>query len=286
MAAALVEKAPAKINLTLRIVGRRPDGYHELESLVAFADLADTLTLEPGAAASLEVTGPFAGPSGPAADNLVLKAEAALRKCVDGLISGCFQLEKHIPVAAGIGGGSADAAAALRLLARLNNLAGDDPRLMAAALETGADVPVCLGSRATVMRGIGEKLSVPLDLPHLPAVLINPRVAVPTRDVFAKFAGTQSGTALPEPVPVGAEGFIAFLERHGNDLTSGAIACAPAVAEVLDALRALPNALLARMSGSGATCFALFASAGEAAAAAWLLQAQHKDWFVYPTTLG
>jgi 4-diphosphocytidyl-2-C-methyl-D-erythritol kinase len=137
-----------------------------------------------------------------------------------------------------------------------------------------------------VMRGIGEKLSPPLALPHLPAVLINPRVAVPTRDVFAKFAGTRAGSALPEPVPVAAESFIAFLERHGNDLTSGAIACAPVVAEVLDGLRALPNTLLARMSGSGATCFGLFASAGEAAAAASLLQSKHKDWFVYQTTLG
>ena len=169
MSEPLVEQAPAKINLTLRVRGRRADGYHELESLVAFADLADTLTLQPGGTAALEVCGPFAAASGPVADNLVLKAVAALRKGIDGLTAGRFQLEKKLPVAAGIGGGSADAAAALRLLARVNGLALDDPRLSAAALATGADVPVCLAARPCIMRGLGERLSAPLALPSLPA---------------------------------------------------------------------------------------------------------------------
>jgi 4-diphosphocytidyl-2-C-methyl-D-erythritol kinase len=147
--APLVEKAPAKINLTLRVLGRRADGYHELESLVAFAELTDTLTLQPGGTTALNVSGPI----GPTVDNLVLKAVAALRQHIDGLKAGRFLLEKNIPVAAGIGGGSADAAAALRLLARLNGIALDDPRLMAAALLVGADVPVCLACHARIMRG-------------------------------------------------------------------------------------------------------------------------------------
>jgi 4-diphosphocytidyl-2-C-methyl-D-erythritol kinase len=283
----LVETAPAKINLTLRVLGRRADGYHELESLVAFADLFDTLTLQPGTEISLDVCGPFAGPSGPVADNLVLKATAALSRRVDGLTAGRFSLEKHIPVAAGIGGGSADAAAALRLLARGNGIALDDARLMQAALETGADVPVCLVSRPCIMRGIGDLLSPPLDLPSLPAVLVNPGVAVPTRDVFARFDGSAHGSQQSiGDVPRSRDALITFLEQHSNDLTAGAIACAPEIAEAIASLRAVQGCRLARMSGSGATCFALFGSAGEAAAAAWLLQAKHKDWWFYPTSLG
>jgi 4-diphosphocytidyl-2-C-methyl-D-erythritol kinase len=284
--APLVEKASAKINLTLRVLGRRADGYHDLESLVAFADLTDTLTLQPGEATSLDVSGPFATASGDVADNLVLKALARLRQRIEGVAAGHFQLEKNIPAAAGVGGGSADAAAALRLLARANGIALDDPRLATVALEVGADVPVCLVSRACIMRGVGDKLAPPLDLPAMSAVLINPRVAVPTRDVFAKFASAHASKNNIGDVPRTADAMIAFLEQHGNDLTQGAIACSPVIAEVLDALRALPGVRLARMSGSGATCFALFATAGEASAAASLLPAAHKDWWACATTLG
>jgi 4-diphosphocytidyl-2-C-methyl-D-erythritol kinase len=284
--ASLVEKASAKINLTLRVLGRRADGYHELESLVAFADLADTLTLQPGVTTALDIAGPFAGPSGPTADNLVLKAVAALRQRIDGLTAGHFRLEKNIPVAAGIGGGSADAAAALRLLARVNGLALDDPRLGEAAMNVGADVPVCLASRPRIMRGVGEQLSPLLDLPPLPAVLVNPGVALATRDVFAKFVSAQASKKSIADVPRTHDAIIQFLESHGNDLTQGAIACVPVIAEVLDALRAIPGVRLARMSGSGTTCFALFATLGEAAAAAWLLQTAYKDWWVCPATIG
>ena len=157
--ASLVEQAPAKINLTLRVLGRRADGYHELESLVAFADLADTLSLQPGGDAALDVTGPFAAACGPVADNLVLKALAALRERVAGLRAGRFRLEKNIPVAAGLGGGSADAAAALRLLARANGLAPDDRAAGGGGARVGADVPVCLEPRARIMRGVGDELS-------------------------------------------------------------------------------------------------------------------------------
>jgi 4-diphosphocytidyl-2-C-methyl-D-erythritol kinase len=284
--ATLVEKAPAKINLTLRVLGRRADGYHELESLVAFADLADTLALQPGAKTELEISGPFAAASGKVSDNLVLKAVAALRQRIDGLKAGRFLLEKNIPVAAGIGGGSADAAAALRLIAAANGLSVDDPRLNEVALAVGADVPVCLDPRPRIMRGVGGVLSQPLDVPALSAVLVNPGVPLATRDVFAKFVGTQGSKKNIADVPRTHDAMIEFLASHGNDLTQGAIDCQPVIADVLDRLRALPDVRLVRMSGSGATCFALFASPGEAAAAAWLLKAAHKDWWVCPATIG
>jgi 4-diphosphocytidyl-2-C-methyl-D-erythritol kinase len=184
----LTEFAPAKINLTLHVLGRRADGYHEIESLVAFADIGDRLTFVPGDTLELEVGGPSAEAAGEGEDNLVLKAARALAEGVDGLRTGRFVLDKQLPVAAGLGGGSSDAAAALRLLARHNNLPLNDPRLHAAARATGADVPVCLDPKARMMRGIGEILSGPIALPELPAVLVNPGVAVPTKDVFAALA--------------------------------------------------------------------------------------------------
>lgn len=280
----LTETAPAKINLTLRVLGRRADGYHELESLVAFADVADTLTLQPGDTLALDVSGPFAAASGGVSDNLVLKATAALRQRVGGLKAGHFQLEKNIPVAAGIGGGSADAAAALRLLARANGISLDDVRLLDAARAAGADVPVCLASKSCLMRGIGEQLS-PIAMAPLAAVLVNPGVALSTRDVFARFADPQGGAPIGD-VPRTPGEMVGFLTRHGNDLTPAAIACAPVIEAVLAELGGLPGSLLARMSGSGATCFALFASAGEAAAAASLVQNEHKDWWATAVTLG
>jgi 4-diphosphocytidyl-2-C-methyl-D-erythritol kinase len=283
---ALTETAPAKINLTLRVAGRRADGYHLLESLVAFGDLADTLTLEPGDATSLDITGPFAQACGPSADNLVLKAVNALRGAFPALKAGRFALEKKLPVAAGIGGGSADAAAALRLLARLNEFKLDDRRFLSAALAVGADAPVCLASRARIMRGVGEQLSEPLDLPKLPALLVNPGVPLGTREVFSALAASQYGKDELTNVPNGHDALIAFLDVHGNDLTQAAIACAPVIADVLAALNALPSVRLARMSGSGPTCFALFASVGEAAAAGRQLAAAHKIWWVQPAILG
>ncbi len=286
MSEPLIEKAPAKINLTLRVLGRREDGYHELESLVAFADLADKLDLEPGEGASLEISGPFAKACGPLADNLILKAVTVLRHRKGRLKAGRFILEKNIPVAAGIGGGSADAAAALRLLARVNGMAPGDPRLASAALVVGADVPVCLESRARIMRGVGDLLSEPHTLPPLPALLVNPGVPLATRDVFAKYFGTPSNKKYLANVPITFDGMIGFLNENGNDLTQAAIACRPVISEVLITLRALPAVQLVRMSGSGPTCFALFRSAGEAQAAARRLAAEHKDWWVRATVFG
>jgi 4-diphosphocytidyl-2-C-methyl-D-erythritol kinase len=283
--AALVEQALAKINLSLRVVGRRADGYHELESLVAFAGVADRLTLQPGGDAGLDILGPFAGNCGAAADNLVLKAAAALRARVAGLTAGRFVLEKQLPVAAGIGGGSADAAAALRLLARRNGISLDDARLAEAALQVGADVPVCLASQARIMRGVGEQLSAPVALPPLAAVLVNPGVPLGTRDVFARFSLKPDGARTGNGVPADFESLIGWLDRQGNDLTAAAITCAPVIAEVLTALYALGGARLARMSGSGATCFALFGSPAEAEAGARRLQAVHAGWWIAATEL-
>jgi 4-diphosphocytidyl-2-C-methyl-D-erythritol kinase len=286
VAADLIETAPAKVNLTLRVVGRRADGYHELESLVAFADIADTLTLRVGAPLALEIGGAHAGVCGISADNLVLKAAAALASRVDGLRLGAFILDKALPVAAGLGGGSADAAAALRLIARANALAVDDARVHASALSVGADVPVCLDSRARVMRGIGERLDAPLDLPRLDAVLVNPGVAITTKDVFAALDLSKARGSPLGGIPRRREALIAMLAAATNDLTEPAIACAPIVGEVLAALGATQGCRLARMSGSGATCFALYDSAGEAAAAARSLRHARAHWWIVPATLG
>src|SRR5260370_17394249 len=180
---ALIAEGRAKVNLPLRVVGRRVDGYHDLESVVAFADCADRLTLSPDSELDLKMSGPLAGACRATSDNLVLKVARLLGENVPDLKVGSFTLDKVLPVAAGIGGGSADAAAALRLLARLNNLRLDDERLLEVALATGADVPVCLASQACDMTGVGDKL-MPLNPPKIPSVLVNPGVPVPTRDVF------------------------------------------------------------------------------------------------------
>ena len=286
----LVESAPAKVNLTLRVLGRRADSYHDIESLVVFADFGDTLSLAPGGALALDLRGPRAVEAGDEADNLVIKAARALAERVAGLKLGAFHLEKIIPVAAGLGGGSADAAAALRLLARANGLELDDPRLVDAARATGADVPVCLDPRSRLMRGIGEVLSAPLDLPAMPALLVNPGVALSTKAVFA---GWSAAASRPAALDLGGLGkppnfaqLLQVLSQQANDLEMPAIKLSPLIAKVLVALRALPGCALARMSGSGASCFALFASMAEANAAAALLRAKYPDWWQRSSVLG
>ena len=291
MSAPLSDLAPAKVNLTLRVLGKRADGYHDLESLVVFAGLADRVTLTPGDALGLNVDGPTAAAAGDVADNLVLRAAHALAERAAGLRLGHFTLTKHLPVAAGVGGGSSDAAAALRLLARLNGLPHDDARLMEVARATGADVPVCLDPRPRVMRGIGEVLSAPLDLPPLPAVLVNPGVPVPTRDVFGKL-GLAPGEArgVADEIDAGRlkdrAALLAWLRSQPNDLEAPAIALQPVIRDVLGGLAQRNGCLLARMSGSGATCVGLFASEAAAAAAAQALASTHSDWWVAPTLFG
>ncbi|THD71217.1 MAG: 4-(cytidine 5'-diphospho)-2-C-methyl-D-erythritol kinase [Bradyrhizobium sp.] len=291
---ALIEDGRAKVNLTLRVVGRRVDGYHDLESVVAFADCADRLTLVPGSKLTLETTGPLAKDCGEAADNLVLVAAQLLGERVPDLKIGSFTLDKVLPVAAGIGGGSADAAAALRLLAGLNGLALDDARLLDVALLTGADVPVCLASRACDMSGVGETL-LPLSIPKMPCVLVNPRVGVATKAVFEGL-GLRSGellvgasdviqaTAWPEP-GASLEDWVEALALASNDLEAPAMRIQPVISEVLAALNATNGAWLARMSGSGSTCFAIYENTAEAQRAAQKIQLDHPLWWVHAGVL-
>jgi 4-diphosphocytidyl-2-C-methyl-D-erythritol kinase len=290
----LIEEGRAKVNLTLRVVGRRVDGYHELESVVAFADCADRLSLAPGAALDLTMSGPLAQACGETSDNLVLKAAHLLGERVPGLKIGSFTLDKVLPVAAGIGGGSADAAAALRLLAQLNGLALDDKRLLDVALETGADVPACLTSRACDMTGVGESL-LPLSLPIMPCVLVNPRVPVATRDVFAALglrhgellvgaADVIRATAWPEQ-GASVEDWVEVLAASSNDLEAPATRIQPVIGEVIAALSAANGAWLARMSGSGATCFAIFENTAEAQRAAQKIRLDHPQWWVHAGVL-
>jgi 4-diphosphocytidyl-2-C-methyl-D-erythritol kinase len=291
----LTDEARAKVNLTLRVVGRRVDGYHDLESVVAFCDCADRLMLNLGPDLTLETTGPRAAECGEAADNLVLKAARLLAGRVAGLKCGNFALDKQLPVAAGIGGGSADAAAALRLLALANGLGIDDPRIIDVARLTGADVPVCLSSRACIMTGVGETLQ-PLELPALPGLLVNPRVPVATSDVF-KALGLRSGELLvgasdvmqapawPE-ADAPFDDWIDALAAGTNDLEAPALRIQPAIGEVLAALRARQGVRLARMSGSGATCFAIFNSQEEAQRAARAIERDRPLWWVHAGTLG
>jgi 4-diphosphocytidyl-2-C-methyl-D-erythritol kinase len=294
MPALLSEDGRAKVNLTLRVVGRRVDGYHDLESVVAFADCADRLSLAPGSEFDLKTTGPLAQACGAVADNLVFKAAQLLGERVPELKLGDFILDKVLPVAAGIGGGSADAAAALRLLAQANGLAIDDSRLIEAARRTGADVPVCLASRACVMTGVGETL-LPLSLPKLPCVLVNPRVPVATSDVF-KALGLRNGELLvgaadviraaawPEP-GASVEDWVEALSAGTNDLEAPATRIQPVIGEVLSALSATNGAWLVRMSGSGATCFAIFENTAEAQRAAQKIEVDHPQWWVHAGTL-
>ncbi|MFN4058495.1 MAG: 4-(cytidine 5'-diphospho)-2-C-methyl-D-erythritol kinase [Roseinatronobacter sp.] len=271
----LSEHAPAKVNLCLHVTGQRADGYHLLDSLVVFTQVGDSvaLTQTPG----LTLTGPEAAGLQSDGDNLVSRAARLTGAEGLGLV-----LDKHLPVASGIGGGSSDAAATLRLIARARGLPLPDA---AEVLRLGADVPVCLTPRPRRMQGIGEILS---DLPPVPdfaLVLVNPRVCVPTPAVFRAFArldGAQMGEPGPWPdLPA----FVHWLSAQRNDLQVPACQIAPVIAEVLTHLRALPACLLARMSGSGATCFGVFATLAQAQAAADLLTARAPHWWVRPTGL-
>lgn len=272
----ITERAPAKINLALHVRARRADGYHELETLFAFVADGDTVTLAPGPL-SLTITGPFAAGLSGEGDNLVLRAARGFAERLGTSVGGAFTLDKHLPVASGIGGGSADAAAALRTLARANDIAIDDPRLFALAAELGSDVPACLLGRTALGQGRGEKLE-PLDGPSgMPVLLVNPGVAVSTAAVFKAWDGVDRG-AMPD-------GDVLSLARAGrNDLEAPARALAPEIDAVL-ALLADGAPVLARMSGSGATCFALYASTADRAAAAATVRAAYPAWWCLETAL-
>lgn len=299
-AAPLTRLAPAKINLFLHVTGRRPAGsdhagYHELESLVVFARdeaACDSIAVAAAEALTLTLEGPQAMALQAAAlqdgmDNLVLRAGHLLQPMItSGPRGATLTLTKTLPVASGIGGGSADAAATLHALRALWNIAMDDDALSQAALQLGADVPVCLGSRAVVMSGIGESLAPVPELPPIWLVLVNPGVALSTRDVFGALAG-RFGPAMPlERRPDSAADLAILLRARRNDLEAPARYLVPEIDPVLAALRAQAGCLLSRLSGSGPTCFGLFATKKDADFAARNLSRAHPKWWVAATAAG
>jgi 4-diphosphocytidyl-2-C-methyl-D-erythritol kinase len=260
MPGAAVRSAHAKVNLWLKVVGRRSDGYHLLDSLVAFVDLADTLEVRPSDRLSLELVGPRRAELAGESNNLVLKAARLLADRAGVAPCAAIRLAKHIPVAAGLGGGSADAAAALRELSDLWRVALPEVALFDLAASLGADVPMCLAGRTTLVSGIGERLQPAPALPPAFILLVNPGIALPTREVFAARRGSFSAPVpLTRPWRDLAE-LVAALAERGNDLGEAAISLRPAISEVLAFLRNSDGARYAAMSGSGATCFALYDS--------------------------
>lgn len=268
--------ARAKVNLALHVTGRRADGYHLLDSLVAFAETGDVIRVEPADRLSLHLTGPFAAGLSDT-DNLVLRAARALHPSRGARIT----LDKRLPIASGIGGGSADAAATLVALGQLWSLPLPDPETI---LALGADVPVCVAGKAARMRGIGEEIT-PLTLPPAGILLVNPGLALSTAQVFATLSRRDNP---PLPAPPGfpdAAALAAWLSAQRNDLQTPACHHAPAILPVLRTLTATPDCLLARMSGSGATCFALYPDAAGARIAAQSLGPRHPGWWISPTCL-
>ncbi len=274
--------APAKLNLYLHVVARRADSFHELDTLMAFTEYGDKLTIAPADDLSLEVSGPFADRLPPANENLVCLAAEALAKAAGIPPRAALHLEKRLPVAAGVGSGSADAAAALRGLAEFWSVSDVD--LAEVALTIGSDVPACLVSKAVFVGGTGDVLSPGPQLPEFGVVMVNPGVRLVTQSVFE----ARRGGFSPEPeevtVPEDQAGLIEFLARRGNDLAEPAIRLAPVIREVLAVLEAAPGCRLARMSGSGATCFGLFDDLPAAAAAAAGIQSE--GWWVAATRFG
>ena len=277
------DRALAKINLFLHVLGRREDGYHLLESLVGFADVGDDLALEPAARLSLTIDGPMARGLAAEDDNLVLRAAQLFLASFPEARAGRFYLTKNLPVASGLGGGSSDAATALRLLCRANHMDATDPRLLAIARELGADVPVCVEARPRLMRGIGHELGPVLEHAEIPALLINPGVAVETRAVFAGL-GLEPGQRLvpSQSATSGGDGLARLSAETRNDLEAPAKAIAPKIERVLKALSAAAGCRLSRMSGSGATCFGLFDSDADVLRAAEMLRMREALWWLQP----
>ncbi|KJE35653.1 4-diphosphocytidyl-2C-methyl-D-erythritol kinase [Thalassospira sp. HJ] len=290
MSATYRQQAPAKVNLFLHVTGKRDDGYHLLESLVCFTATGDVLTgeLRDDDKITLSITGPMAGNLALEStdDNLVMRAARMLQETGTAKQGADLVLDKRLPVASGIGGGSADAAAAIRLLSEMWKLELDDATLSRIALSLGADVPVCLHGKTCVMSGIGEEITELPDLPPVPMVLINPGKAVSTPEIFKAradegFSPTgawdtnqtfQSGAALADA-----------LSECGNDLTLPATGILPEICDVLNALAREEGCLLARMSGSGATCFGIYDTFDQAERAAHAIAAQNPDCWISPT---
>ncbi|MDB5562302.1 MAG: 4-diphosphocytidyl-2-C-methyl-D-erythritol kinase [Hyphomicrobiales bacterium] len=277
------EAAPAKINLALHITGRRHDGFHDLESLVVFAEVSDELEAVPGAKDSLRVTGPFARALGNGDTNLVLRAVAAFRCRWPEHVAGglLIELKKNLPVAAGLGGGSADAAAALRLMASLGEGAIAEPELVALAAGLGADVPACLLSKPCEVRGVGEQVSALDAFPTCHVVLINPLLPVITAEVFRRLQSHDNDPLPPLPQPLTRPAQLGiWLAETRNDLEPPAIALVPVIGDLIARIAKTQGCMLARMSGSGATVFGLFGSSALAHQAAHDLRATFPAYWV------
>ena len=285
----LRENARAKLNLSLEVLGRRVDGFHEISSLVAFATVGDVVSLQPADTLALSADGLFARDL--SGDNLVLQAAEAVHAAFPSLRLGRFHLSKELPIASGIGGGSADAAAALRLIAQANHGKPSQEDLEAIAATLGSDVPVCLASQTSLIAGRGEMVELIMGLPRCGIVLVNPGVSLSARDVYMALDAEPYADSAGESGPAldfggKFEALLAYLTSRGNDLQPPAMTLAPVIRDVIAALEALPGAGLARMSGSGATCFALFQTEAEADHGACGLASAHPDWWVAPSSLG
>lgn len=285
---AVCETARAKVNLSLHVLGKRADGYHELDSIVAFADFGDEVVFDPRGVPGLRTEGPFAAAlDGP---NLIEKAADAMRAWFAKPLLGRFTLTKRIPVAAGLGGGSADAAAAIRAMAQAHGLALDaTPEFRAHLARIGADVPVCLAQVPSRMTGIGEIVTALPRFSAMPIVLVNPGVPLSTREVFTALGAhpLQHGDAPTQPALAWPDADAAIedlLHRH-NDLETPAIQLRPVIADVLLALRGQPSCRLARLSGSGPTCFGVFATSAQAEASAARIASENPRWWVQATVL-
>lgn len=285
--AVIAQRAPAKVNLTLRVLGQRPDGFHALESLVVFADVGDRLTLDPSLADGFSITGPMAAAI--EGDNLVERVLALAREAAPELAIGHLHLEKQLPVAAGLGGGSADAAAAIRAILARHPGQLALARLVASAARLGADVPACLLSRALVMRGIGESVAPLRRFTPVHAVLVNPRLPLATAAVFeALAAGPASVDSPPLDWPDeigGLDDLMALIADRPNDLEAPARRLLPIIGDMLETLARLPGCRLARMSGSGPTCFGVFDTSEAAELAASQLRRDKPGWWVTPAML-
>jgi len=285
----LREVARAKLNLTLEVLGRRPDGFHEIQSLVAFAGVSDNVELTSGNRLELAVDGPFAVALG--GDNLITRAAEAAKAANPELRLGRFRLDKVLPVAAGLGGGSADAAAALRLIARANGGIPSEAELTEFATKLGSDVSVCLKSKPAMITGRGENVELVRGFPSCGVLFANPRVPLATAAVYGSL-NAKPLASLPAQKPQllqfdeSFEKLIAYILPRGNHLEPPAAHLVPEVREVLAALSALPGARVPRLSGSGPTCFALFATEDEAIQAAAILSAQCPAWWVAASSLG
>jgi 4-diphosphocytidyl-2-C-methyl-D-erythritol kinase len=271
--------ARAKVNLYLHVVGKRADGYHLLDSLIVFAETGDDLRVTAASDLTLTIDGPFGKGLDAGTGNLVMRAALALRELTGATKGAAIHLTKNLPLASGIGGGSADAAATLLVLIDLWQVKPDRAALYQLAEKLGADVPVCLDGRSAFVGGVGEDIEAAGTLPETHILLVNPLVETPTPAVFKARRGDFSEASRWQQAPKTARDLAAYLKGRKNDLTEPAIIVAPIVADVLKAIEGTPDCLLSRLSGSGATCFGLYESAAAADTAQTAIKARYPGWW-------